>query len=254
MDEITNHLLIINPSEMALRLVKTGVDTKTKDKFNITVLVTTEYQKPTPSKEVFEVENNATLIDLRREEWDYKAKFTSAIAYDFSGQSFLEGIQSQILLNNIDANPNRLGFYYKNKPNLGECLIECISYQGRHIVIQCIKFGEKAEVETTFDSKWDDITETLFAYLDKQEVINGPSQVYFNVNAEPIGMRLHPSNIPYTDQLKATSRHWWDTWPSVVLLRNDSPNIAFRKFYEWSTKTGKTSKKYWFGSEGKLPG
>lgn len=254
MSETNNHLLIINPSEIALRLVKTGVDTKTGDVFNITVLITTEHQKPMPSKEVFEVEHNAKLIDLRREEWDYTLKFTSAIAYDFSGQSFLEGIQSQVLLNNIDANPKRLESYYKNKPLNGELLVETISYNGRHIVIQCIKFSEKAEVETNLDSAWDDLTETLFEYLDKQEVINGPSQVYFNANREPIGLRLHPSNIPYTDQLKATSRHWWDAWPGPLLLQSDKPNIAFRKFYEWSTRTGLTSKKYWFGSEGKLPG
>lgn len=254
MADIQNHLLVINPSEITLRLVRAGVDTKTEDKFDITVLITSEVSRDIPNKEVFKVENNANLIDLRKEQWDTNAKFTSAIAYDFHGQSFLEGIQSQILLNNVDNNPNRLGLYYKSKPNVGECLIECISYQGRHIVIQCVEFGEKAEVKNTFDTEWEEIVETLFGYLDQHQVINGPSQVYFNADKNPIGLRLHPSNIGYNDQLKATSRHWWDAWPSVVLLQKNSPNIAFRKFYEWSTRTGETSKKYWTGSEGKLPG
>lgn len=253
MAETVNHLLIINPSDVALRLVKAGVDTKTGDTFNITVVVTTEYQKPMPSKEVFIEGYKAELIDLRREEWDYTRKYVSAIAYDFSGQSFLEGIQSQVLLNNIDANPKRLESYYKNKPVVGELLVETLSYNGRHVIIQCIKFGEKVEVETNLDDTWSELTEVLFEYLDGCEIINGPSQVYFNVNREPVGLRLHPSNISYNDQLRATSRHWWDAWPSPLLLQTDKPNIAFRKFYEWLTRTGPTSKKYWFGSEGKLP-
>jgi hypothetical protein len=247
------HLLIVNPSDIALRLTKAGFAFKAGETLDITVVITREHQSPMPSKEVFREGYNAELIDLRREEWDSSVKFVSAIAYDFAGQSFLEGIQSQILLNNVDGNPKRIANYNKRKPEANEFLIECVSYNGRHVIIQCLKFGTKIEVETTFDSSWDNLAETVFAYLDSQEVINGPSQVYFNSNSEPVGLRLHPSNISYSDQLKATSRHWWDTWPVVVLLQSGSPNIAFRKFYEWYTKTGKTSKKYWFGSEGKLP-
>lgn len=254
MTNTKNHLLVINPSEVVLRLIKAGVDTKTEDKFNITVLVTSEYQNPLPSKEVFAIENNATLIDLRREEWDSSLRFVSGISYNFTGQSFLEGIQSQILLNNVESNPARLEHFNKRKPESGELLLDVLTYNGRHIVIQGIRFNDvKIQVKNEFDSTWGNIVETAFDYLDEHKVINGPSQVYFNVNNEPTGLRLHPSNIAYTDQLKATSRHWWDAWPSVVLLQKDSPNIAFRKFYEWSTRTGETSKKYWTGSEGKLP-
>jgi len=249
-----NHLLVVNPSAVALRLIKAGVETKTEDTFNVTVVVTTEYQHPLPTKEVFAEENNATLIDLRREEWDSSLKFVGGISYNFTGQSFLEGIQSQLLLNNVGSNPARLEQFNKRKPEPDELLIDVLTYNGRHIVIQGIRFDANGiQVNTNFDSEWENLVETTFDYLDKHEVINGPSQVYFNVNREPIGLRLHPSNIGYTDQLKATSRHWWDAWPSVLLLQRDSPNIAFRKFYEWSTRTGETSKKYWTGSEGKLP-
>ena len=249
-----NHLLVINPSDVVLRLIKAGVDTKTEDKFNVTVLVTSEYQQPLPSNEVFALENNAVLIDLRREEWDSSLKFVSGISYNFTGQSFLEGIQSQLLLNNVESNPARLEYIHKTRPESGQSLIDVLTYNGRHVVIQGIHFNSNGvRIESEFKAEWEDEVETAFDYLDEHKVINGPSQVYFNANREPIGLRLHPSNIPYTDQLKATSRHWWDAWPSVALLQKDSPNIAFRKFYEWSTRTGETSKKYWTGSEGKLP-
>ena len=253
MPTLQNHLLVINPSEITLRLVRAGVDTKTEDTFNVTVLITSEVSRSIPSKEVFKVENNANLIDLRKEEWDSSLKFSSAIAYEYYGQRFLENIQSQILLNNVESNTKRLESYYNNKPESGGFLVESITYCGRHIVIQCIKFNNGTEVKNEFDTEWEEIAQTLFNYLDQHQIINGPSQVYFNANNEPIGLRLHPSNIPYADQLKATSRHWWDAWPSVLLLQKDSPNIAFRKFYEWSTRTGETSKKYWTGSEVKLP-
>lgn len=253
MAEPQNHLLVINPSEVVLRLIRAGVETKTEDTFNITVLITKEIERSIPSKEVFKVENNANLIDLRNEEWDSSLKFASAIAYEYYGQRFLENIQSQILLNNVETNIKRLELYQNARPSADGFLIESISYCGRHIVIQCIKFKNGTEVKTEFDAEWEELVETLFDYLDQHQVINGPSQVYFNGKNEPVGIRLHASNIGYTDQLKATSRHWWDVWPSVVLLQRDKPNIAFRKFYEWSTRTGETSKKYWFGSEGKLP-
>ena len=37
-----NHLLVINPSDVVLRLIKAGVETKTEDTFNVTVVVTTD--------------------------------------------------------------------------------------------------------------------------------------------------------------------------------------------------------------------
>lgn len=252
MTTTTNHLLIVNPSDVALRLVRAGVETKTGDKFNITVAITPEYQRPMPNKEVFAAENNATLVDLRFEEWDLSQTFVSAIAYDFAGQSFLENIQVQLLLNNVESSTNRLDKFYKSKPGPGDFLIESLSYNGRHAIVQCLKFSNKVEIENNFDQAWDELTETLYEYLDSLEVVNGPSQVYFNADKQPIGLRLHTSNIAYLDQLKATQRHWWDIWPSVALLQKDKPNMALRKFYEWYARTGSTAKNYGAGSEGQL--
>jgi hypothetical protein len=36
------------------------------------------------------------------------------------------------------------------------------------------------------------------------------------------------------------------------MLQKDKPNIAFRRFYEWTEKTGHSSKLYSTGSEGQL--
>lgn len=251
MKDTSGHILIINPSEIALRLVKVGVvSTKSNEVFDVTVLITREHQSPMPSKEVFKEGYNANLIDLRREEWDSSLKFTGAVAYDFAGQSFLEGIQSQIVLNNISANPARIEHYYKQKPEVGEMLIEILSYNGRHVVVQGLKFNNEIQVVSNFDQSWDNAIEAAFEYLDAHEVINGSSQVYFDSNGVPMGLRLHPCNISYDGQLKTTMRHWWNIWPTVLMLKaNNNPNIAFRKFYEWYLKTGKSSKRYYDGTE-----
>lgn len=246
------HLLIVNPSEIVLRIVKPGVETKTGEKFEVTIATTPDYQGQFPSAEEFEKTYNAKLINLGKDTWDSEAKFTSAIAYNVAGQSFIEDHQSQFLLNNVEFNPVRLEHYYKDKPQPGDFIVESLSYNGRHVVVQCIKFVNGIQVESELDTKrWAEVAEKVTTFLDNHKIINGPSQVYFNSSDEINGLRLHPCNVSYVEQLKSTSRHWWDVWPSVTMLHKDKPNQAFRKFYEWTERTGKTSKIYHLGNEGK---
>lgn len=247
-----NHFLIVNPSEMVLRLVKPGVETKTGEKFEITIATTPDYQTQFPSASDFEKTYNAKLIDLRKDAWDSELKFTSAVAYNLTGQSFIEDHQGQILLNNVEFNPIRMEHYYKDKPQPGDFIVETLSYNGRHIIVQCIKFTSGIQVETELETEhWASIAEKVASYLDEHKVINGPSQVYFGPTNEINGLRLHPCNISYVEQLKTTGRHWWDAWPTVTMLHKDKPNQAFRKFYEWAERTGKTSKIYHLGNDSK---
>lgn len=248
---VQNHLLILNPSEMVLRLVKPGVETKTGEKFEITIATTPDYQTQFPSALEFEKAYNAKLIDLKQDTWDSEVKFTSALAYNLTGQSFIEDHQSQILLNNVEFNPIRMEHYYKDKPKPGDFIVESLSYNGRHVIVQCIKFVNGIQVEKDLETEqWANIAEMVTAFLDDHKVINGPSQVYFGPDNTINGLRLHPCNISYVEQLKTTSRHWWDVWPTVTMLHSDKPNQAFRKFYEWTERTGKSSKIYKLGNEG----
>ena len=248
-----NHFLIVNPSEMVLRLVKSGVETKNGERFDITIVTTPDYQAQLPDALEFEKIYNAKLVDLRsgKATWDSEAKFTSGIAYNLTGQSFIEDHQSQFILNNVEFSTTRLENYYKDKPQAGDFIVESLSYNGRHVIVQCIKFDDGVKVENELGTeRWANIAEMVTAFLDDHKVINGPSQVYFGPTNKINGLRLHPCNISYVEQLKSTSRHWWDVWPTVTMLHKDKPNQAFRKFYEWTEKTGKTSKIYNPGNEG----
>jgi hypothetical protein len=244
------HLLIINPSEMVLRLVTAGfTSAKTNEKLNIKVVTTSEYKPNIGTKETFKEKCSAELIDLRTENWDESIKIVSAFAYDLAGQMFLETIQGQIILNNPWPNDKRISDYYRGRPEPDDLIIETLSYNGRHVVVQGLKFvqtetsGLRVEMISDHNDTWLELMEDCFTYLDDHEVINGPAQLYVTAN-KITGIKMHPSNIAYSEQVKATTRHWWDILPAYVMLKEGKANSAFRKFYEWTLNTGKTAKVY----------
>ena len=94
-------------------------------------------------------------------------KFVSVMSYSFTGQSFLEGIQSQLLLNNVESNPARLEYIHKTRPESGHSLIDVLTYNGRHVVIQGIHFNSNGvRIESEFKAEWENEVETAFDYLD----------------------------------------------------------------------------------------
>lgn len=242
------HLLIINPSEIVLRLVNAGFVSKTNERLNILVVTTSDFKLDLGNKISFKEKFNAELIDLKADNWDESIKIVTAFAYDLSGQVFLESIQGQIILNNPWPNEKRINDYYTAKPEVNNLLIETLSYNGRHVVVQGLKFVPRdttlrVEMIAEHNEEWAELIEDCFAYLDDHEVINGPAQLYVSAG-KIVGLKMHPSNIAYSEQTKATSRHWWDILPVYAMLKEGKANSAFRKFYEWTLNTGKTAKVY----------
>ena len=235
------HLLIVNPREAVLRLVKAGFTSK-GGAMTFTIVLTKD-AKTILGEQYF----NAKVIDLKIKEWDPSIKYVSAFSYDYTGQQFLNEISDQIILSNAkDSNNVRLQNYYRAQPPIGCKLIETLSYMGRHVVVSCLNFGEdrKISMTTTFDDEYTDMIEEVFENLDKLEIINGTTQTYIDTTGIA-GIRQHPSNLTYQHQKIGTTRHWFDAWPGVIMNCGiKSNNKSFRGFYEWTESTGLSSKIY----------
>lgn len=236
------HLLIVNPREIVLRLVKAGYISKKQGAMTFTIALTKD-NKLILGKHYF----YANVIDLKSEEWDNSIKYVSALSFDYSGQQFLNEIVNQIILSNSkDSNNARLQNYYKAQPPVGCKLIETLSYMGRHVVVSCLNLVEdnKISMNTTFDDAYTDMIEQVFENLDKLEIINGTTQTYIDATGIA-GIRQHPSNLTYQYQKTSTARHWFDVWPGVTMnCGSKSNNKSFRGFYEWAESTGTSSKVY----------
>lgn len=235
------HLLIVNPREAVLRLVKAGHTSKSSA-MTFTIVLTKDV-KTILGEQYF----NAKVIDLKQEEWDTSIKFVSAFSYDYSGQQFLNEISDQIILSNDKTgNDARLKNYYRAQPPVGCQLIETLSYMGRHVVVSCLDFLEdkKISMKTTFDDEYTNLIEEVFENLDNLGIINGTTQTYIDIGGIA-GIRQHPSNLTYQHQKNGTARHWFDVWPGVTMNCGvKSNNKSFRGFYEWAELTGKSSKIY----------
>lgn len=236
------HLLIVNPREAVLRLVKAGFTSKGQGAMTFTVVLTKDVRTML-GEQYF----NAKVVDLKQEEWDTSIKYVSAFAYDYNGQQFLNEISDQIILSNgISGNDARLKNYYRAAPPVGCKLVETLSYMGRHVVVSCLDFIEdkKISMTTTFDNEYTDMIEEVFENLDNLEIINGTTQTYIDATGIA-GIRQHPSNLTYQHQKFGTARHWFDTWPSVTMNCGvKSNNKSFRGFYEWTEATGTSAKIY----------
>jgi len=236
------HLLIVNPRDAVLRLVKAGFTSKA-GAMTFTIVLTKDV-KTVLGEQYF----NARVIDLKQQEWDASIKYVSAFSYDYSGQQFLNEISDQIILSNSESrNDERLQNYYRDQPQIGSKLIETLSYMGRHVVVSCLEFLEdkKVSMQTAFDNKYIDQIEEVFENLDKLEIINGTTQTYMDATGTITGIRQHPSNLTYQNQKYGTARHWFDVWPGVTMnCGTKSNNKSFRSFYEWAESTGTSSKVY----------
>lgn len=235
------HLLIVNPREAVLRLVKAGFTSK-GGAMTFTIVLTKD-AKTILGEQYF----NAKVIDLKLKEWDPSIKYVSAFSYDYSGQQFLNEISDQIILSNSKAlNDQRLQNYYRAQPPVGCKLIETLSYMGRHVVVSCLDFLEdkKISIKTSFDEDYLNLIEEVFENLDNLEIINGTTQTYVDITGIA-GIRQHPSNLTYQHQKFGTARHWFDVWPGVTMnCGSKSNNKSFRGFYEWAESTGTSSKVY----------
>ena len=236
------HLLIVNPRDAALRLVKAGHLSKAQGPMTFTIVLTKD-AKTMLGEQYF----NAKVVDLKTEEWDTSTKYVSAFSYDYVGQQFLNEIEDQIILSNgKDATSARLQNYYRAQPPVGCKLIETLSYMGRHVVVSCLDFIEdkKISMRATFDNEYADMIEEVFENLDNLEIINGTTQTYIDTTGIA-GIRQHPSNLTYQHQKFGTARHWFDVWPGVTMnCGAKSNNKSFRGFYEWAEATGTSSKIY----------
>ena len=235
------HLLIVNPREAVLRLVKAGF--KSKGSAMTFTIVLTKDAKTILGEEYF----NAKVIDLKQKEWDTSIKYVSAFSYDYVGQQFLNEISDQIILtNNKSSDVARLQNYYRAQPPVGCKIIETLSYMGRHVVVSSLDFLEdrKISIKTSFDEDYSNLIEEVFENLDNLEIINGVTQTYVDITGIA-GIRQHPSNLTYQHQKTSTARHWFDVWPGVTMnCGSKSNNKSFRGFYEWAESTGTSSKVY----------
>ena len=236
------HLLIVNPSEAVLRLVKAGHISKAQGAMKFTLVLTKDVRTM-----LGETYFNATVVDLKSREWDTSTKYVSAFSYDYSGQQFLNEIHDQIQLSNSkEENDTRLQNYYRAQPPIGCKLVETISYMGRHVVVSCLDFIEdkKISMRASFDDEYANMIEEVFENLDKLGIINGITQTYIDITGIA-GIRQHPSNLTYQHQKLGTERHWFDVWPGVTMNCGvRSNNKSFRGFYEWAEATGTSSKIY----------
>ena len=235
------HLLIVNPKPAILRLVNTGFQSLAKDPMTFTIVITKDIKATLGVTYA-----NTTTFDLKDREWDTATKYVSAIAYDYTGQKFLEDISDQIVLSNVKGSGvERLAKYYRAAPPIGCRLIETLSYMGRHVVVSCLEFQEDKQIEmkSTFDKEWTTTIEEVYENLDRLQIINGSTQTYID-NTGIAGIRLHPSNLTYTLQKSGTARHWFDVWPGVLMCNQTKANQAFRNFYNWTEQSGPTAKVY----------
>lgn len=235
------HLLIVNPKPAILRLVKTGFQSLAKEPMTFTIVITKDV-----TATLGETYPDTTVVDLKEQEWDTSTKYVSAISYDYNGQRFLEEINGQIILSNVkEGEASRLSKYYRSQPPVGCCLIETLSYLGRHVVVSCLDFKEnrKIEMRSEFDTDWTNTIEAVYDNLDKLKIINGTTQTYIDTTGIA-GVRMHPSNLTYDLQKSGTERHWFDVWPAVLMHNQTKANQGFRNFYNWTEETGPSAKTY----------
>jgi hypothetical protein len=237
-------ILLINPMFNIVKLITTIIDSG-KNNLDYCIVLTAKTIIATPDINLAQYSDCVTVLDLKTEEWNFDINFVSGISFDYNGQVLLESVSNQILLKNPGTQDLRLSKFLSVTPNTGDMLIETISYQGRHVAIAGWKFLEDKHLglQTEFDQVWVDQIEKAFETLDNAKIINGPAQVYFNVDSNVIGIKMHPSNIRYAQQKTGTSRHWLDIWQTITALQSTNPISAQRKFYDWIDGTG-TAKAY----------
>jgi hypothetical protein len=216
-------LLLLNPGEQAEHLCRALVANKIS------------YQIVTTNGQMFAYPPELETLDLNTNPWDKSQKYKSGIAWNSSGQRWLDGISDQIILNNRPI-VDRKEYYLTSKfeVELGK-LFNILSYKGRHVIVDAFVYK---------DAKWSLIkdqtlpffingVESAFAFLDSVGILNGPSQVFIEPNGT-VSVRL----VPKINTTKVSTRSFLDIWPYVLTLEVEQPKKAILAFYSWVERTG----------------
>jgi hypothetical protein len=216
-------LLLLNPGEQAEPLCRALSANKIS------------YQIVTTNGQMFAYPPELEILDLNTNPWDKSQKYKSGIAWNSSGQRWLDGISDQIILNNRPI-VDRKEYYLTSKfeVELGK-MFNILSYKGRHVIIDAFVYK---------DAKWNLIkdqtlpffingVEDAFAFLDSVGILNGPSQVFIEPNGT-VSVRL----VPKINTTKVSTRSFLDIWPYVLTLEVEQPKKAILAFYSWVERTG----------------
>lgn len=233
-------ILFINPSEIATRIIPAF---KVKNS-EVAVLLTNG--RTLESGTVPADLSNVRIIDLAKEEWDRSLKIMSAVAWDQEGHKFLESINDQIALCNV----NIPGYIDKRKSSYlnlpveeDTIFIDTLSYKGRHVVMSVWKYiGGQWKLFQEFKvPEFINAIEHAWANLDAQGVINGPSQSYV-MPGNIIKLKFHPTNAAYGASKGLVTRHWFEIWPVVIEHEINNPKKSINSFYDWVERSGSSKR------------
>jgi hypothetical protein len=219
-------LLLLNPNEQAAPLAR------------LLTANNVSYQIVTTNGQMFGYPTDLNVLDLNTTMWDKEQVYKSGIAWNFSGQLWLDGISDQVILHNkplIDRKEHYITT--KFEVELGK-MFNILSYKGRHVIIDAFVYK---------DAKWNIIkdqtlpffvngVEDAFTYLDTAGILNGPSQVFIEPNGK-ISVRLIPKAF---GNAAISTRNFLDIWPQLLTLEVDQPKKALLAFYSWAERSGST--------------
>ena len=175
--------------------------------------------------------------------------YKSAIAWNKPGQLLIESmLPEQLLLRNV-GNVGMMKNYIKAAFNVENGQIfNIVSYKGRHVLIDVILFKDaKWGLVTNQDTtKFANNIETVFAHLDTNGILNGPSQIFLEENGT-YSIKLTP--LRAVDEQYST-RNFLEIWPLILELEETNPKKALNEFYSWVERTGSSKKFQLLGSVG----
>ena len=233
------HLLLIDPSEIASRVIPLF----TKSQQQVGVVISKGSSLGDASKNIDTAK--VKLFDLNKEAWNSDIKVVSAIAWSKTGHEFLESISNQVSLANISDTGSkkiRAEQYMNQPPNDGTIFIDTLSYKGRHVVMSVWKFinGQWKLFQDFSTSEFVDAIEHAWTNLDAAGIINGPSQSYLSDGV--IKLKFHPTNAAYAASQTLVTRHWIEIWPTVLAHEETNPKKAFNSYYDWVERSGSSKR------------
>jgi len=167
--------------------------------------------------------------------------YKSAIAWNKPGQLLIESmLPGQVLLKNV-GHVGLMRNYIKSPFNVEDGQIfNAVSYKGRHVLIDAILFKDaKWGLVTNQDSaKFANNIETVFAHLDTNGILNGPSQIFLEENGT-YSIKLTPLRA-VNEQY--STRSFLEIWLLILELEETNPKKAFNEFYNWAERTGSSKK------------
>lgn len=175
--------------------------------------------------------------------------YKSAIAWNKSGQLLINSmLPEQILLHNL-GNVGMMQNYITAPFDVEDGQIfNIVSYKGRHILIDVMLFkdGMWNLAADQNSAKFTDTVETVFEYLDTNGILNGPSQIFVDVNGS-CSLKLAPLRA---NNKQYSTRNFLEIWPLILGLEETNPKKALNEFYSWVSRTGSSKKFQLLGSVG----